>query len=137
MSQKARALILIVDDDEDIRFLLENELFKNGFTLSVASNGEHALEILKKRPRYDLIITDYKMHGMSGAELCGEIRKLSITVPVIMVTGFASDDVLKEAETVGIQKVIEKPIRPSQLVLEILDLLDQPKKPTLVKASGE
>jgi len=79
--------ILVVDDEESIRFLYKEELEEEGFIVEVAKNGEEALE---KLPLFkpDLITLDIKMPGMSGIETLKRIRESERKLPIIMCSAY-------------------------------------------------
>jgi two-component system response regulator (stage 0 sporulation protein F) len=79
--------ILIVDDEESIRFLYREELEEDGFIVEVANNGEEALE---KLPLFkpDLITLDIKMPGMNGIETLKRIRESDRQLPIIMCSAY-------------------------------------------------
>ena len=67
--------ILVVDDEEGIRSLLEQRLSKIGYKVDVAANGLHALQKLRGGLEPHLVICDIKMQGMNGVELLSQVRK--------------------------------------------------------------
>ena len=79
--------ILIVDDEENIRFLYKEELEEEGFTVELAKNGEEALE---KLPVFkpDLITLDIKMPGMNGIETLKRIRETERHLPIVMCSAY-------------------------------------------------
>ena len=103
--------ILIVDDNQSNRELLERRLKKYGFTCVQASGGKEALNILKKED-IDLILLDVLMPDMNGIEVLNEIRNsdLQPDLPVIMVSGF--DDVRSVAKciAIGASDYLSKPV---------------------------
>jgi DNA-binding response OmpR family regulator len=79
--------ILIVDDEESIRFLYQEELEEEGFEVEVAMNGEEALQkLLRFKP--DLITLDIKMPGMDGIETLKKIRETERKIPIIMCSAY-------------------------------------------------
>lgn len=79
--------ILVVDDEESIRFLYREELEEEGYTVITASDGEEALRKVRK-DRPDLITLDIRMPGMDGIEVLHRIREMDKDIPVIMSTAY-------------------------------------------------
>jgi two-component system response regulator (stage 0 sporulation protein F) len=79
--------IMVVDDEENIRFLYKEELEDDGFSVELAKNGEEALE---KLPDFkpDLITLDIKMPGMSGIEVLKRIREQDRKLPIILCSAY-------------------------------------------------
>ncbi len=79
-----KARLLVVDDEENIRFLFKEELEEEGYSVDVASNGLEALDKIKQAV-FDLVILDIKMPGMNGIEALNEIKNTNKNLPVILV----------------------------------------------------
>jgi CheY-like chemotaxis protein len=79
--------VLVVDDEEGIRFLYQEELEDEGYEVTLASNGEEALEKLSANG-IDLVLLDIKMPGMDGVEVLRRIKEKSKDVPVILSTAY-------------------------------------------------
>jgi CheY-like chemotaxis protein len=109
--------LLIVDDEENIRFLFKEELEEEGYEVELASNGLEAIELIRKSP-YDLVILDIKMPGMNGIQALNEIKNISKDLPVILCSAYgefkqdfsswASDGyVVKSADTRELKQTIK------------------------------
>ncbi len=117
--------ILIVDDDDGIRIMLETKLFKLGYKCSVAANGLHALQKIRALDHYDLVICDLKMPGMSGLELLKEMRgdQLFKDIPVLLITGYPEKQQILEVVRTGISRVLLKPFKHHQIASLIDEIL--------------
>ena len=103
--------ILIIDDDALLRFLFRAFLEKNDVEVFEAENGMEALSLLEKTAIH-LIITDFHMPVMNGLELLKRIRANPGTrsIPVIMITANAEEEVREEAIRLGANHFISKPV---------------------------
>lgn len=103
--------VLIVDDEEDILWSLQNNLCNDSLQVDItaASSGEMALEILGNSEKIDLVITDIKMPGISGLDLLIEIKNRYPYTSVIIMTAFPSNEYKKEAILKGSLHFLEKP----------------------------
>jgi CheY-like chemotaxis protein len=104
---------LLLDDERSSRHILLDLLNKRGYAVIGCSKPLVAIEILKDNNPFDLIITDYQMEGMNGAEFVSYLRQheLGATIPVIMVSGVIS---LKEINNLlgnGVDYFLPKPLR--------------------------
>ena len=108
------ATILYVDDDPTIGLLLEDTLQRAGHTPIGARNVPQALQSLS-HGGIELIISDFKMPGMTGLEFLGMLREEGYEIPLIMVTGYASIEHAVHAIKAGAADYITKPVRPEQL----------------------
>jgi len=106
-----RELVLIIDDDQDIRLLLGVALTSAGFRIEEAENGEQALAFLDQCSP-DLIMLDVMMPGMDGFEVCTRIRDLpeKADIPIVMVTGYNDVASIERAYELGVTDFIPKPI---------------------------
>ena len=95
--------ILLVDDDDDFREMIEALLRESGFLVFSAADGKHALEIFSKQPEgeIDLILTDYNMPEMDGITLCRKIRGLNSKVHFVLWSGFHESILKKECRASG------------------------------------
>src|SRR5689334_21375973 len=108
------ATILYVDDDPTIGLLLEDTLLRAGHRAIGARSVPQALQALS-HGEIELIISDFKMPGMTGLELLGFLREEAYDIPLIMVTGYASIEHAVQAIKAGAADYITKPVRPEQL----------------------
>ena len=113
----AAAHILVVDDDDDVRALLVEGLSWLGYTVSEASGGQAALDLMAVSPP-DVLVSDYMMPGMSGAEMVKRGRAAGLLMPVIFATGYAKTEALNDA--VGFKAtVLVKPFSMEELAAAI------------------
>lgn len=112
--------VLIADDDKDARILLELYLKKFNYRIFNASNGIEALEIIKNN-EISIALVDWMMPGITGIELCEQIRKLDLNryVYLIMVTGRSEKEDTIEALHMGADDYIVKPFTFQELKVRI------------------
>ncbi len=115
--------LLIVEDNVDLQRFLEDSLAEM-YAISIASNGNEALEILKKLDP-DLIVSDVMMPGMDGRVLCHTLKQKIETchIPIILLTALSSADHRVEGYNVGADAYIEKPFDMKVLISRIDNLL--------------
>src|SRR5947207_3150287 len=110
--------ILVVDDDESLRRIMELQLQEAGYQVLTASSGEQALRVLEEQAP-SLVITDFKMSGLSGLDLLKAVRKSSPQTSVLMITAFGTVQSAVEAMKAGAYDYITKPIDYEELVLVV------------------
>ncbi len=81
--------VLLVDDDPLVSMGTADMLMDLGHSVTEASSGMQALQILEANPLFDLVVTDYAMPGMTGLDLATKIKHLQPTIPIIIATGYA------------------------------------------------
>ncbi len=117
------ARILVVDDEEQMRDLLAKVLERNGYQVTVVSNGGSALAFLEDEP-VDLVLTDVRMPGIDGMEALRSIKELNPEIVVIIMTGFGSIDQAVQAVKDGAYDYINKPFKIDEMLLTIQKALD-------------
>ena len=100
--------ILLIDDDEWIRDSLSLFFENEGCHMLTLETAEEGVEALKERT-YDIIIVDYRLPGMDGLEFFKRIYWAHPRPVKILITAYGSDEVLSEANKVGVQDFISKP----------------------------
>ncbi len=116
--------ILLVDDEVVIVNMGKEILEELGYDVLTKTNSVEALEILKLQPdRFDVVITDYTMPNMSGADLSKEILKLCPDMPIILCTDFNDQISPKKAKSIGIREFLMKPITLKNLAEAIRRVL--------------
>lgn len=113
--------VLVVDDEPAILITLELAFEELGLELEKVDATETAIEALK-RSAFDAVLSDKNLPGKSGIELVRWIRARNRTVPIVIMTGYASPESAKEALNLGIDSYLEKPF-PN--VMEVPELLNQ------------
>lgn len=116
--------VLIADDDFISLEVLKAMLDEYPLDLITASNGEEALQLaLAHEP--ELLILDYDMPGMTGADVCRELRQRDVfsDTPIVALTGHQSDFELNACRAAGMDKTVHKPVAPDTLTLLLREYL--------------
>jgi DNA-binding NtrC family response regulator len=116
--------MLVVDDEEHIRFALKHWFENSGFVVDVASDGVAAVEKCEQNS-YDVVTMDLEMPRMKGTEAIVRIKELHPSVPVIVLTGYQAQG--ESAMKCGALKVLEKPMSLQELEQEVRTALKQRK----------
>ncbi|HIE26687.1 TPA: sigma-54-dependent Fis family transcriptional regulator [Candidatus Poribacteria bacterium] len=114
--------ILIVDDDEAHRMMLKANLSKEGYQLSEAGDGLSAVQAVRE-DFFDLILMDIRMPQKSGIEALKEIKEISPSIPVLLITAYAELQTAIEAVKLGAEDYIQKPIDAEKLKVTVANLL--------------
>ncbi|MEB3374649.1 response regulator [Bacteroides sp. CR5/BHMF/2] len=120
--------VMVIDDDDDVRGLLEVQLGKY-FTVSTVSNGAEGLEKLNDE-QPDLVVCDVMMPEMDGFEFTKRLRKdFNIShIPVILLTAYSSEDHQLKGIQIGADSYITKPFSVKYLLARIVKLIEQREK---------
>jgi len=120
------ALILIIDDEQDIREMLSQILIRNGYEVMEASNGKEGLKLLDKHP-FDMIITDLIMPEKEGIETIIETKFKFPQLKIIAISGggrVGPHNYLKIAKSLGAHRVFDKPFDLREIMDAIRELLN-------------
>lgn len=115
--------ILIVDDNEYLRYTLTELLEERSFETKAVENGFKAIEEIKNK-LYDLVILDMKLPGMDGMEILKKIKEIDNSVPVIILTAFGDINNAVEAMKQGAQDYITKPFNNDAMIITIKKVLE-------------
>ncbi len=116
--------ILFVDDDRAGREVALFNLRKAGHKVTAASDGQEGLSLFSPE-KFDLVVTDVKMPGISGVDLLRRIRSLAPDVPVLVITAFGNVETAVEAMKAGAYDFIGKPFHRDQLLLSVEKALER------------
>jgi DNA-binding NtrC family response regulator len=116
--------ILIVDDDQEMRRLLEDVLIREGFQVTQARNGSEALLKIQE-VSYQVIVLDKIMPGQSGLDILPEIKRLQPEAQVILITAFGDRETGVEAIGKGATAYLAKPFGISVLVQMVKKAIEQ------------
>jgi len=125
MIQGAVQRILVVDDEAPLLMTLVANLELEGFEVMEARSAEEALQLVGQHD-FDAVLSDIRMPGMNGVELCRELRRLRAGVPVILMTAFTVDGLVREAVDEGALMVIPKPFPIEHLVRMLHGVMHRP-----------
>jgi two-component system chemotaxis response regulator CheY len=111
--------VLIVDDEKWIREVFQDFCrLTNAFDVELAASGSEAIEKVKTC-QYDLVTMDLIMPEVSGLEALGAIKEISPRLPVVVITGYATDRLINRAGLEGAARVLYKPVRLEDFVEEL------------------
>jgi DNA-binding response OmpR family regulator len=120
--------IQILWTDDEIDLLKPHILFlqEKGYSVDVATNGNDAVELIRNH-KYDLILLDENMPGLSGIETLNKIRILNSAIPIVMITKSEEEPIMETAIGSRISDYLIKPVNPNQIILTIKKNLETKK----------
>lgn len=121
----AGELILVVDDGQENRdFIIEYVLTPHDYRHLAARDGREALELILRQPP-DLVLLDYQMPRMNGAELLEELQRRGINIPVVLMTFYGSEEVAVEVYRLGVRDYVKKPFSVDEMLMAIARSLSE------------
>ena len=117
MSREKQA-ILVVEDEAKLRRLIELQLTEEGFISTTAPDAETGLQLLNKQV-FNLVLTDFKLPGMTGLEFLHAVKNINANLPVIMMTAYGTVESAVDAMKAGASDYVLKPFSLAELILVV------------------
>lgn len=114
MTNKAQTSILILDDEPIVSKRLKPSLEKKGYEVEAFTASIDAMQRVRERS-FDIVITDLKMEGVDGMQFLTEVKSRSPETEVIVITGFATMDTVKESFRKGVFDFLAKPFKIGEI----------------------
>ena len=122
--QRSNGRVLVVEDDPTVRRMMRRALSDAGFAVVDAPNGRVALEMVQADSNLTLVVTDAAMPQLGGRELKRELAAIRPTLPVLTVSGYTDDDILRRGLVEAGYPFLQKPFSPERLVAKVRELMD-------------
>jgi CheY-like chemotaxis protein len=106
--------VLVIDDDAVVGRSFDRVLSEKGYEVSTALSGEEALETINET-NFDVVFTDIKMPGMDGLEVTERIKARCPWTPVVVITGYGTEDNEAKASVLGASGFVRKPLTPEMI----------------------
>ncbi len=116
--------ILIIDDEANLRTMMQLTLEHSGYSVEVAEDGPSGLEKYRNGDHYDLVLLDQRMPGMNGMEVLQDIRRENPEAKVIMTTAYGTLDLANRAIATGAIDFLKKPFTADSLRLAVKSAVD-------------
>ncbi len=120
---RRRSRVLVVDDDNDVRRMTGEMLTERGYAVELASSCEEALAVIDRDASFDVVLVDYVMPGMNGADLIEQLQRTRPALRTLLMTGYAD---MGDDETVVTDSIIRKPFNISTLDERIDRIISRP-----------
>ncbi|MFL5536870.1 MAG: response regulator, partial [Gemmatimonadales bacterium] len=116
--------VLIVEDDPLVREMARRSLAEAGYAVVEAANGQTALDLVSRDPGIDAVLTDLAMPGIGGRELARRLRESRPGLPVVFMSGYTDDVVIRRGLLESGVPFLEKPLSPVKLAQKMRQVLD-------------
>jgi len=121
----AKRHVLVIDDDAVVGRSFDRVLSSKGYDVDTALNGEEGLKDIESQD-YDVIFTDIKMPGMDGLEVAERIKARCPWTPVVVITGYGTEENEARAHVLGVNGFVRKPLTPEMIESVTLKALEKP-----------
>ncbi len=118
--------VLVIDDDAVVGRSFDRVLSEKGYEVSTALSGEEALDTIENT-KFDVVFTDIKMPGMDGLEVAERIKARCPWTPVVVITGYGTEENEARASVLGVSGFVHKPLTPEIIESITLKALNDPK----------
>lgn len=113
--------VLVIDDEDIVRVCCKRVLKPKGISVDTAADGVEGLKMVHENG-YDVVFTDLKMPGIEGQEVVKNIKRISPTTKVVVVTGYFTEQMKERAEKAGADFFMEKPFCPDGILEALKEL---------------
>jgi CheY-like chemotaxis protein len=124
--------VLVIDDDAVVGRSFDRVLSEKGYDVSTALSGEEAMKDIESTD-YDVVFTDIKMPGMDGIEVAERIKAQCPWTPVVVITGYGTEENEARASVLGVNGFVRKPLTPAMIESITLKALQKPHAEPLVE----
>src|ERR1700748_1468174 len=124
MATSRNGSILVVDDEEIMREILETLLTRDGYTVRLAASGQEGLDLARALP-FDAAIVDIMMPGLDGIATLDELKRIDEDVAVIIITAYASVESAISAMKAGAFDYITKPFKNEEVLVVVRNALER------------
>ena len=123
-ASSARRQILVVDDDDNLRAVICKRLMHSGFDVAEAADGQQAIEVFRSAPSaIDCVLLDLNMPKLSGDEVLREMKSVRNGIPIVLMSGYAEQEILDRFDPSDLAGVLQKPVRASDIVTAIYEAI--------------
>lgn len=126
--------VLVIDDDAVVGRSFDRVLTKKGYEVNTALTGEEGLERIEAK-NYDVVFTDIQMPGMNGMEVAEQIKNKCPWTPVVVITGYGTEEHEAKASVLGVSGFVHKPLTPE--IIESITLKALKPQEAEVEAANE
>ncbi len=121
----AKRHVLVIDDDAVVGRSFDRVLSDKGYEVDMARSGEEGLKDIESQD-YDVVFTDIKMPGMDGLEVAERIKARCPWTPVVVITGYGTQENEARAHVLGVNGFVRKPLTPEMIESVTLKALEKP-----------